>query len=167
MSEQKNNFHLKKIKVLKNKSIIEYKEENGAVIIKTMATRPHDDLLKILSSMEGMLASTHYLNSSSKSKVKITGISISGDENEMIVLTGILETANGAIVSINSPRISLNDKVYSFEENLSDTIEILIHEVSEYVFNNKCNANPELDFPKEIESEESEELDTDKLSELF
>lgn len=136
---------------------------------------PHGDLTKILDVFKGHMAEIFYfgvlkelrdsnvfevtanqaeiLNTRYKdlvSKIKITGVSVSGkEENRGIIITATLKVETGHVVAINSQRIKFNGTKYGFEEDLENLITDLEGEVFEYVINGK-QAQLEMAFGDDV-----------------
>lgn len=69
--------------------------------------------------------------------VTITGIALSGDdENRAMVITG-KRKANHTEVAINTPKITLKGEVFGFETSLQPIIDKIIEETFEYLNNHK------------------------------
>ena len=88
-------------------------------------------------------------------KIRITGISISGEEAKRgVVITASFEVDNYQRVAINTPRILLSSESRGFEEKLAGIVDSLESEGYEFIYNSKV-ANPEIfDYSGEEENEE-------------
>ena len=71
-------------------------------------------------------------------KIEVRGIALSGSEEKAgVIITAILETANGTKTCINTPRIRLESDSFGFEEELQDCCEAIKTEVYQYLFEGK------------------------------
>lgn len=69
--------------------------------------------------------------------VTVTGISISGDENNRgVVITGKRKVHHTG-VAMNSPQIKMNGDSFGFESTVDDLVEDIITEVRAYVIDGK------------------------------
>lgn len=77
-------------------------------------------------------------------KIRITGISISGEEAKRgVVITASFAVDNNQRVAINTPRILLSSESRGFEEKLAGIVDSLESESYEFIYNSKV-ANPEI-----------------------
>lgn len=161
----------------------ETEETKGAEVYHDKNNRksdrvPHEDLSNILRVFRGYMAQVHYYSvinelvdskvflatpaqikilknkyKDLESKISITGISISGkDDNKGIIITATLKTGTGHVTAINSQRLKYNGTHYGFEEDLENLITDLESEVFEYIINGKA-AQLEMAF------EDADEMD--------
>lgn len=90
-------------------------------------------------------------------KIKITGISISGEDTKRgVVITALFAVDNNQRTAINTPRILLGGESRGFEEKLTELVDKLEGEVYEFVYEDKI-ANPEMFEYGDSEEEETEE----------
>jgi hypothetical protein len=72
--------------------------------------------------------------------INITGMSISGKDEEFVVITSKIKTGSGQFVGIATPRISLQDDPYGFgPEILDELVENVINETKLYLFEGKSS----------------------------
>jgi len=158
------------------------KDETNTVYTTIKDTRdPHPDLEKLIEGLKESLARTYNLLSfksldkiaetHKKSEalksvkelfkgledqilkdIEITGITLSGEENNRGINIQGVSRYNNEALAINSPRIRVDGSKWGFEVKLSETIEDIIEEVKAYLFEGKAK---QLDmFAGEKESEE-------------
>lgn len=71
-------------------------------------------------------------------KLKVTGVSISGkDDNVGVVLTGTFTADSDQKMAINSHRMKFKDERYGFEEEMEEIIGNIETEVYAFLFKNK------------------------------
>jgi hypothetical protein len=156
---------------------------------------PHPDFLKTLEELKPMLAQASGLTrvisamkklQGSESKVAlevlagdleqieqeiladltVTGISLSGQEdNEGVIITGVYDNGSAKLAK-NSPRITFNRDIYGFEEDLQELCDTLVEETRKYATEGK-SAQLSLDLTEsapgedhDSAEEEAEELPT-------
>lgn len=71
-------------------------------------------------------------------KLKITGLSLSGkDDNVGVVLTATFTADSNQKMAINSHRMKFSDERYGFEEEMEDIVGKIESEVYQFLFKNK------------------------------
>lgn len=104
-----------------------------------------------------------------ESKLKITGLSLSGkDDNVGVVLTATFTADSNQKMAINSHRMRFADERYGFEEEMERIIGEIESEVYQFLFKGK-KCQMELfeneDFDEETEKESGEENNPDLFPE--
>jgi hypothetical protein len=70
--------------------------------------------------------------------VTINGITITGEgENQAVMIMSTLMADNMQVIAVNSPRIKLEEDLYSFEMELQELKDTIEREVYSYLFENK------------------------------
>jgi len=123
---KRQNFHLKKVKVLKEKFEVTATIDkiNGEVVNQnawnvSTNIRPHEDLQNILMSWALILAKTWNFTKEQIKDVVCTGCGIEKKgEGDHVTLTGNYKTAGGYVRGFSSPPINLKDEYYGFEKAL-------------------------------------------------
>jgi len=166
------NFTLKKAKVSTQKVEIEFEErfvadDNPHIrkhIIKS-DIMPHPDLTNKINDLKGYLAKAYHYeklyNAGRKLKktedenftneyldilnqIEVMGISIGGNDNlRGVVISGKMESNNGAKVAMNTPRIVFESEKLGYESEVEEKIIDISEEIYAYLFENK-KANKEL-----------------------
>jgi len=128
---KRSNFHLKKLKYLKDKFVVEATLDkiNGDTVnqvkwgVNTTIV-PHEDLRNILMAWSPLLAKSWGFDKKTAESVKCTGIGIEQKaDGDVVTLTGNYTTPSGYVRGFSSPPISLNDDYYKFEEILEKDVE--------------------------------------------
>lgn len=71
-------------------------------------------------------------------KIEVTKISISGeDQLRGVVVSGKIESFNGAKSAINSPRVVFDSKKIGLEKDVQKTVDLICIEVFKYFFEGK------------------------------
>lgn len=169
-------FRLKKVKIESNKVVIEFKDQekdiNNHIIVKSNQM-PHDDLMEIMRKVKGVLidmfnlrkgfdVGEKYLRGEKKNKldevldtlrdkIKVNGVTLSGDNEDMVLLSGVMVSANDKLVALNTPLIDIDGEVLGYEESLREDIKRLKREVYSYVFEGK-QAQLTMDFQDKVEA---------------
>lgn len=139
--EEKTNFKLKKIKLLKNGGVsAQYEQTNSQnvneEITVSVSDAPHPDLYESLQAMEKRLTEVCHIQP--EAVVEVTGFALSGsDENPGVVITGKIMTESEIPVGLSSHRISLSHDIYGFENDLQKELDVAVSEIKEYLFNHK------------------------------
>lgn len=158
-----------------------HQEEN----LKKSTKEPHPDMKDALKELREFVASTHnmmphkalsHLKATAKveesiknlsavfaevenetlEKIKISGISLSGDENNRGVVIMAVNEFNKEKIALNTPLIRLAGDKWGWEVKLNDIVDSLINEASEFIFNGKAE-QLEMDFGSEDEKEKEPE----------
>jgi hypothetical protein len=153
---------------------------NTDTFLRKSTKDPHPDMVNAIAGLNKYLAKVHNLlafksllkiNATAKlseavktmestfeklegevlKHIEVTGVSISGDEDNMgIVITGV-NRYNGEAIALNTSRINLSGTKHGFEIGLAEDIEFIIEEVKAYLFKGKA-AQLELDFDAEAKA---------------
>ena len=139
-------INIKSFKILKGRSEMTY-EEIGNDRVHTIEDKeiPHPDLKTTLFQLRPFLAKTHHLDKEKYEHVAPTGFKLSGSNNNVCVVTGVLTTPSGKIVAINSEAIDLEGESYPFLDELSQAIDYLKEEATAYFFESK-QAQQKIEF---------------------
>jgi len=163
---------ISKAKFLKDRCLIEYTEQRGgniqpSKISEERTDSPHTDLkqqFKKLSLHAAALAEfiptseiTDLENFSHPDleRFHVTGLSISGEDRDQVVLTGQKQLKTGKVLTFNTPVCRLTDigeKAYVFNEELELAVAKALEEVKEYL-NGKTgdDSQQKIPFPNDEE----------------
>jgi len=94
---------------------------------------------------EDQVTKTEDLNAEILGKVDITGVSVSGQEdNRGAIITGTFDIQNGVKTALNSHRIKFSSTFFGWESEVGELIDELQKECYLYLFKNK---KAQLDIP--------------------
>ena len=163
---------ISKAKFLKDRCLIEYTEQRGgniqpSKISEERTDSPHVDLkeqFKKLSLHAAALAEfipTSEINDLENfthpdlERFHVTGLSISGEDRDQVVLTGQKQLKTGKVLTFNTPVCRLTDigeKAYVFNEELEIAVGKALEEVKLYLNGKTGDDNQQqIPFPKDDE----------------
>lgn len=98
---------------------------------------PHPDLVNSIKSFLDILLDIWEFEPNSADEVQVTGVSISGkDDNVGLIITG-KKSVEGGVVAMNSHRIRLAGDTYGYEGKLNEAYENHKKEVYLALYENK------------------------------
>lgn len=105
-------------------------------------------------SFKGLGKAMQRIKSKGEENVKVTGIALSGDsENLNVIITSVLTTPKGFKIAINTPKCNLSADVYGFEPAFRDDVDLVIEEARLFLLEDK-KAQLSLDFKSNGEEAE-------------
>lgn len=162
------NFRLGKAKVSLEQIYCEYTEKvtNGGidtVLEHTIKAKqqPHPDMLEEFAKLKDCILDVYHLDAGYnlglkylkkgdqklkaetglaelKEKLTITGISLSGsDDDASVIITAKMESKTGKVIALNSPLINLSNDQLGYELALEEIIDDIKREIHAYLFGNK------------------------------
>ncbi len=109
------------------------------------------------ASFKGLGKAMQRIKSKGEENVKVTGIALSGDaDNLNVIITSVLTTTKGFKIAINTPKCNLSSDVYGFEPAFRDDVDLVVEEARMFLLEDK-KAQLSLEFNSEEEEKEAEE----------
>lgn len=113
-----------------------------------VATSTHLDALKQLSGFikgekgkefQGILAKSNDMQQHILDSIDVRSLTIKGEEESRAVIISSVLSCKGYATALNTPRIRLMGDVYGNEVALSESVDEVIEEVWQYLFNSKTS----------------------------
>ena len=104
----------------------------------------------------GILAKAKSMQDEILQSIDVRSISLKGDEDKRSVIITSVVTKKGQPAVVNTPKINLNGDVWGVEEAITESVDEIISEAWEYLFNGK-RSQLEMDFDGQQDADFDEE----------
>ena len=120
----------------------------------------HPDLRAAVNALREFVCKCFAFPADFLEKIEIRGVAWSGTGDGVgIVITSVLESANGLKSALNTPRIKVTQQSYGFEEDLEVAVDAVKAQVFAYLFDGK-RAQLSLFGENSVEPDGEEEPDS-------
>lgn len=185
---EKDEIRIKKAKVCKGGTLqVQYEDADGNKITVEGIHKCHSDLLFAMDALIPFFADLTEQKEADRinwdnigspenadllRKIKVSGLSIGGDENNrFITMTGKRTLATSRVLNLNAPGVEMDSETFEWDhiEDFDIVVGNLLYEVKEYIVHNKhevtqqefnFDGNPDDPFAEAGETAEVESIET-------